>query len=127
MNVGNSSAVLTPSGESYVKMVDSRTGREVLVGKADYRFRSFRAPPQTRLTVNIELPDDAPRDDSKPPEEQRENVGTIGAIELQLYRDVADVEAYRRLNVEAPTWGLYAAGVGLLLLMAGFMIGASRR
>ena len=112
----------TPSGQQYEKTTGPRTGREALVGKASYKLSSFLAPPRVRLTVKIELPEDAPRDDSKLPEEQFKSVGTIGELELQLYRDVADVEAYRKLNVEAPTWGLYLAGGGLLLFVAGFAV-----
>jgi hypothetical protein len=123
----NTSLQQMPSGQQYDKTTDPRTGREVLVGKASYKLNTFRAPPRARLTVKLELPEDAPRDDSKPPEEQFKSVGTIGELELQLYRDVADVEAYRKLNVEAPTWGLYLAGGSLLLLIAGVAIGARGR
>lgn len=118
----NTTRQQTPSGELYEKTTDPRSGRDVLVGKASYQLSSFMAPPRARLTVKFELPEDAPRDDNKPPEEQFTSVGEIGELELELYRDVADVVAYRKMNVEAPTLGLYLAGGGLLLLVAWFAV-----
>lgn len=111
----------TPSGELYEKGTNSAGSG--MVGKAAYKLHSFRAPVATPLTVRLELPEDAPRNGSKPPQEQHSNVGTIGALELQLYRDVADVAAYREQNVEGPNWGIGLAGGGLLLLFAGFFVG----
>jgi hypothetical protein len=110
----NTELQATPSGELYEK--GSNSAGSGMVGKAAYRLRAFKAPAATPLTLRLELP-----------EESSGNVGRIGALELELYRDVADLAAYHEQNVAGPTWGLWIAGGGLLLLGMGFAFGRRSR
>jgi hypothetical protein len=95
--------------------------QESVSGTMIYGTRPFPVDRQTQLTLRLELPDLPQGNLSSPVDDAATNLGEVTRAELAYFRDVADTQAYREFNAEAPTWGLYGGLAGLVMVILGLI------